>query len=185
MNIIRCRKHNVYMYVTHYVVLFSCQVRVMDGSNKGLSGTLINIDEGDGIVKVDADSSLKIIALSSLGKLVPRSRWTPNIPPTSYDVPHNVICISTLWHPNVWDVLKSDIILSISKWLVFWGPPIYVFEDPEPNEAEQDLMMELDCRNLHVHIETCVSVCVCLHMNDNSLILPYIHISYALFCFYF
>ena len=55
-------------------MLFSLQVRVIDGSNKGLSGTLINIDEGDGIVKVDVDSSLKIIALSSLGKLVPRSR---------------------------------------------------------------------------------------------------------------
>ena len=47
---------------------------MIDGSNKGISGTLINIDEGDGIVKVDADSSLKIIGLSSLGKLVPRNR---------------------------------------------------------------------------------------------------------------
>ena len=36
-------------------------------------------------------------------------------------------------------------------------PPMYVFEDPEPSgEAGQDLMMELDYQNLHVHIETCV-----------------------------
>ena len=49
-------------------------MKVIEGSNKGLNGTLINIDEGDGIVKVDSDSSLKIIGLSSLGKLVPRNR---------------------------------------------------------------------------------------------------------------
>ena len=44
--------------------------------------------------------------------------------------------------------------------LPFWGPPIYIFEDPELNEeAEQDSMMVLDYRNLHVHIE-CVCACV-------------------------
>ena len=44
--------------------------------------------------------------------------------------------------------------------LPFRGPPIYVFEDPEPNgESVQDSMMpELDYRNLHVHIELCVCV---------------------------
>ena len=38
---------------------------------------------------------------------------------------------------------------------------MYVFEDPEPNgEVEQDLMMELDYRTLHVHVEMCVCVCM-------------------------
>ena len=33
------------------------------------------------------------------------------------------------------------------------------FEDPEPNgEVEQDSIMELDYRNLNVHIEMCVWV---------------------------
>ena len=39
---------------------------------------------------------------------------------------------------------------------------MYVFEDPEPNgEVEQDLMVELDYRTLHVHVEMCVCVYVC------------------------
>ena len=42
------------------------------GPNKGLIGTLINIDEGDGIVKLDADSALKIISLDSLAKYIPK-----------------------------------------------------------------------------------------------------------------
>ena len=50
------------------------QVRGITGPNKGLIGTLINIDEGDGIVKLDADSALKIISLDSLAKYVPRQR---------------------------------------------------------------------------------------------------------------
>ena len=33
---------------------------------------------------------------------------------------------------------------------------------PEPNGEVQDLMMQLDYRNLHVHIEMCVCVCVFL-----------------------
>ena len=36
---------------------------------------------------------------------------------------------------------------------------MYFFEDPEPNgEVEHDLMMELDYRTLHVHVEMCVCV---------------------------
>ena len=42
------------------------------GSSRGMVGTLINIDEGDGIVKMDADSALKIISLEELAKFVPR-----------------------------------------------------------------------------------------------------------------
>ncbi len=41
-------------------------------SNQGV-GTLINIDEEDGIVKLDADSALKIIGLNQLAKYVPRT----------------------------------------------------------------------------------------------------------------
>lgn len=44
------------------------------GTNRGMIGTLINIDEGDGIVKLDADSALKIISLNQLAKYVQRSR---------------------------------------------------------------------------------------------------------------
>lgn len=47
------------------------------GPNRGYIGTLINIDEGDGIVKLDADSALKIISLNQLAKYVPR-HWTLN-----------------------------------------------------------------------------------------------------------
>ena len=36
-------------------------------------GTLINIDEGDGIVKLDLDAGLKIISLNQLAKYVPRA----------------------------------------------------------------------------------------------------------------
>ena len=42
----------------------------ISGVNKGEVGTLINIDEGDGIVKLDSDH-LKIISLEQLGKFVP------------------------------------------------------------------------------------------------------------------
>lgn len=47
------------------------QVKGISGQNRGCIGTLINIDEGDGIVKMD-DQSLKIISLDQLAKLVPR-----------------------------------------------------------------------------------------------------------------
>ena len=50
------------------------QVKGITGPNKGLIGALINIDEGDGIVKLDADSALKIIALDNLAKYVPRQQ---------------------------------------------------------------------------------------------------------------
>ena len=50
------------------------QVKGITGPNRGLIGTLINIDEGDGIVKLDADAALKIISLNQLAKYVPRQR---------------------------------------------------------------------------------------------------------------
>ena len=50
------------------------QVKGISGPNRGLIGTLINIDEGDGIVKLDVDAALKIISLDQLAKYVPR-RW--------------------------------------------------------------------------------------------------------------
>ena len=53
---------------------FSSQVKGITGPNKGLIGSLINIDEGDGIVKLDADSALKIIALDNLAKYVAKQQ---------------------------------------------------------------------------------------------------------------
>lgn len=50
------------------------QVKGITGRNRGLIGSLINIDEGDGIVKLDADSALKIIALDNLAKYVPKQQ---------------------------------------------------------------------------------------------------------------
>jgi hypothetical protein len=47
-------------------------VKGISGPNRGLIGTLINIDEGDGIVKLDVDSALKIISLDQLAKYVSR-----------------------------------------------------------------------------------------------------------------
>ena len=58
-----------------YIILFFFpfyQVKGISGSNHGMIGTLINIDEGDGIVKLDADAALKIIGLDQLAKYVPR-----------------------------------------------------------------------------------------------------------------
>ena len=58
--------------LTHLLPLPPPQVMGISGPNHGLVGTLINIDEGDGIVKLDADSALKIISLNILAKYVPR-----------------------------------------------------------------------------------------------------------------
>jgi len=52
---------------THYT-----QVKGITGPSRGLIGTLINIDEGDGIVKLDADSALKIISLNQFARYVPK-----------------------------------------------------------------------------------------------------------------
>lgn len=46
------------------------KVKCISGYEKGITGTLINIDEGDGVVKLDSDQSLKIIVLEQLAKLV-------------------------------------------------------------------------------------------------------------------
>ena len=48
------------------------QVKGISGSSYGMVGILINIDEGDGIVKLDADAALKIISLDQLAKYVSR-----------------------------------------------------------------------------------------------------------------
>lgn len=55
-----------------YIYLLTPQVKGISGPNRGLIGTLINIDEGDGIVKLDVDSALKIIRLDQLAKYVSR-----------------------------------------------------------------------------------------------------------------
>ena len=51
------------------------QVKGITGPSRGLIGTLINIDEGDGIVKLDADSALKIISLNQLARYVAKPNW--------------------------------------------------------------------------------------------------------------
>lgn len=56
------------MFNAHFMT--SAQVKGITGSHRGLIGTLINIDEGDGIVKLDLDSALKIIGLNQLAKYV-------------------------------------------------------------------------------------------------------------------
>ena len=56
-----------YMYIIH---AYFSQVKCISGYEKGITGTLINIDEGDGVVKLDSDQSLKIIVLEQLAKLV-------------------------------------------------------------------------------------------------------------------
>ena len=62
-----------YMYTVIINSLDSCvQVKGISGQNRGLVGSLINIDEGNGIVKSDADSALKIFALDNLAKYVPK-----------------------------------------------------------------------------------------------------------------
>lgn len=58
-----------------YALFFSSvKVKGIAGSSRGMVGILINIDEGDGIVKLDADSALKIISLDQLAKYVPHAR---------------------------------------------------------------------------------------------------------------
>jgi len=58
---------------THTHACFTyTQVKGITGPSRGLIGTLINIDEGDGIVKLDADSALKIISLNQLARYVPK-----------------------------------------------------------------------------------------------------------------
>ena len=39
---------------------------------KNSTGALINIDQDDGIVKMDTDSTLKIISLDRLAKYIPK-----------------------------------------------------------------------------------------------------------------
>ena len=58
-----------HMY-THTHTHILQQVKGITGPSRGLIGTLINIDEGDGIVKLDADSALKIISLNQLARYV-------------------------------------------------------------------------------------------------------------------
>ena len=50
-------------------------MKVISGSSRGMVGTLINVDEGDGIVKSHADASLMIVSLDQLTKYVARARW--------------------------------------------------------------------------------------------------------------
>lgn len=45
------------------------RVLVLVGDSRGARGKLIGTDQGDGIVKMDADSDVKILELTALGKL--------------------------------------------------------------------------------------------------------------------
>lgn len=48
---------------------FVSQVKVISGDDRDNTGTLINIDDRDGIVKMDRTEQLKILPLKDLGKL--------------------------------------------------------------------------------------------------------------------
>ena len=48
------------------------KVKILNGMEKNSTGALINIDQDDGIVKMDADSTLKIISLDRLAKYIPK-----------------------------------------------------------------------------------------------------------------
>ena len=47
-------------------------MKILNGMEKNSTGALINIDQDDGIVKMDADSTLKIISLDRLAKYIPK-----------------------------------------------------------------------------------------------------------------
>ena len=64
------RSQTLSLSVSLSLSLTHTQVKGIRGPNRDLIGTLINIDEGDGIVKLDADSALKIISLDILGKYI-------------------------------------------------------------------------------------------------------------------
>ncbi|XP_065901538.1 transcription elongation factor SPT5-like [Dysidea avara] len=48
------------------------KVKILNGMGKSSTGSLINIDQDDGIVKMDTDSTLKIISLDKLAKYIPK-----------------------------------------------------------------------------------------------------------------
>ena len=55
------------------IVLLLKQVKVLQGNDRDLTGTLINIDDADGIIKMDRNDQLKILPLGFLAKFVPAS----------------------------------------------------------------------------------------------------------------
>ena len=69
---IACTHTHTHTHTHTYALLTYTQVKGITGPSRGLIGTLINIDEGDGIVKLDADSALKIISLNQLARYVPK-----------------------------------------------------------------------------------------------------------------
>ena len=55
------------------IVFLLKQVKVLQGNDRDLTGTLINIDDADGIIKMDRNDQLKILPLGFLAKFVPAS----------------------------------------------------------------------------------------------------------------
>ena len=53
------------------------QVKVIMGDDRERVGTLINIDDPDGIIKMDQNDQLKILPLKFLAKLGPTDLWAP------------------------------------------------------------------------------------------------------------
>ncbi|XP_011410252.2 PREDICTED: transcription elongation factor SPT5-like [Amphimedon queenslandica] len=60
-------------FLTHVPPMKGDKIKCIKGVHTGNTGYLMNIDEGDGIVKLDSDGSLKIITLNELAKLVTRT----------------------------------------------------------------------------------------------------------------
>ena len=51
----------------HYLLLL--QVKVLSGADKDSVGSLLSVDEGDGIVRVKATGEVKFFSLKNLAKL--------------------------------------------------------------------------------------------------------------------
>lgn len=63
--------------MSYYAVSCFFQVKVIFGDDRERVGTLINIDDPDGIIKMDQTDQLKILPLKYLAKLGPTNIWTP------------------------------------------------------------------------------------------------------------
>ena len=65
----------VRMYFLNWLFSRSRQVKVISGDDRDNIGTLINIDDKDGIIKMDRTDQLKILPLEFLGKLSTVDIW--------------------------------------------------------------------------------------------------------------
>lgn len=68
----RDRPHCITVVMSYRIMcVFYFQVKVIFGDDRERVGTLINIDDPDGIIKMDQTDQLKILPLKYLAKLGP------------------------------------------------------------------------------------------------------------------